>query len=269
MSSTWTRTNVDSDICLQLDDLLNDFALGTLDPETTNFVATHLAECPDVAAHLTDLDAAIDLLGMGVPAEQLDGALWQRIQAEIAPAEPIAVAPKPSVAPTPIASARVREFRIPRWLAAAAAVLLVALTASTMTMGMALRNRNQESDAMESTMAYYMTSGGNVIQLASHEIPGHEDWWGKGALLIAPDMPPVLILDNCEAMNKEKTYVVWLQEGGERTGMGQIAVNDDGRGMMTITGIESLEGYDMIGVSVKMDDGNFYDLMEAAPHQDL
>ena len=42
MSSQWNPSAVPSDICIQLDDLLNDFAFGTLDPESTNFVALHL-----------------------------------------------------------------------------------------------------------------------------------------------------------------------------------------------------------------------------------
>ena len=272
MSSNWNPTAVSSDICIQLDDLLNDYAFGTLDPATTNFVAEHLAECPEATEILAALESSVDVLGVSVLAAPVDGALWQRISAEISPVtQPVSrngsVASTP--APTPLPARNVREFRVPRWLATVAALLLVALTASTLTLGYALRNQPVDNDAMESTMAQYMTSGGNVTQLSSYEVPGHEDWWGKGALLTAPDMPPILILNNCEAMNKDKNYVVWLEIGSERTGMGQIWVDDQGRGMMTITGIDSIETYDMIGVSVKMDDGEFLDLMEGSPHQDI
>jgi len=271
MTSQWNPTTSNTDVCIQLDDMLNDFAFGTLDAEATTYFTAHLEHCQDVADQVSDLDSSVDLLGMAVPQVAVTGALWQAIARDTTPgialvAEQLAVT---DAVPTPAKSSNVRLFQTPRWLAAVAAVLLIALTASTLTMGYTLRNQSEPSNNMESTMAQYMTSGGNAIQLSSHEIPGHEEWWGQGALLVAPDMPPVLILNDCEAMNKAKTYVVWLAQGNERTGMGQISVDDDGRGMMTITGVSSLNDYDLIGVSVKMDDGGFYDLMDGPPHTDI
>jgi len=118
-------------------------------------------------------------------------------------------------------------------------------------------------------MATYMTSGGTVIPLASKAAPAEFEWSGKGALIVAPNMPPLLVVDNCDAMNKEATYVVWLAVADQRTPMGKIYVDSKGRGMLTITGIDSLTNYDMIGISVKMDDGDFYDLIEGSPNREI
>jgi len=260
---------VNNDICLLIEDLIPEYALGSLEPDEVDRVARNIGNCPDQAQQLAAMEEAVGLIGLAAPIEPVPGTLWNRI--ETSTLERPTTLPTREPASYAAASSVKRQNRliIPRWVAALAAVLVLMLLASTVTMGYAVRHKDSDNRTLESTMAYYMTSGGSVIPLSSQSAPEELAWSGKGALIVAPDMPPVLVVDNCESVQKGSTYVVWLAHGKERTGMGQLTVDDQGRGMLTITGIDSLDAYDTIGVSLKMTDGGFYDLIEGAPHQDI
>ena len=117
-------------------------------------------------------------------------------------------------------------------------------------------------------MTAYLTSGGTMIPLASQAAPEYMTWPGKGTLLISPDMPPVLFVDKCAPTSKNFDYVVWLQSGDQRTPMGSMQISKDGRGMMQIEGIESIETYDTIGISIKTNDNRIYDVMEGSPSKE-
>ena len=257
-------TTLPNDICTQVDDLLTDYALGTLGPDESDFVARNLSLCPDQASDLTTLGSVVDMMGAATPPMVASEQIWTRLADETAPAASIA-------RPVPItrAKSRSRTVTVPRWAMAIAAALILVLTGSTFAMGYAMNHDDSPTSPMAATMAYYMTSGAKVVPLASQSVPENPGWSGKGALLVANGMAPLLVLDNCQGMNKASTYNVWLAVGTERTPMGQVSVDGKGRGMMTITGIDSLNSYDMIGISVKMDDGGFYDLIEGSPHTDI
>jgi hypothetical protein len=81
-------------------------------------------------------------------------------------------------------------------------------------------------------------------------------------------MEPMLIVDKCVPSSNGYTYVVWLQRNGQRTPMGQIEIEEDGRGMMKIEGAEPLETYDMVGISIRTDEDRVYDVITGSPkHQ--
>ncbi|HRA48966.1 MAG TPA: anti-sigma factor [Thermomicrobiales bacterium] len=261
-------TSAPNDICLQIDDLLPDYAMGLLDSADVMLVATHLGDCPDQAAHLLVLDDAFAMIGLAANEQEPTPGLWHRISASLTP-DSAQIASATRSAPANGTTFGDRAMRIPRWAGALAAILLVALISSTIGLGYAVRHQPAKASPLESTMATYMTSGGTVIPLASKAAPADFEWSGKGALIVAPNMPPLLVVDNCDAMNKEATYVVWLAVADQRTPMGKIYVDSKGRGMLTITGIDSLTNYDMIGISVKMDDGDFYDLIEGSPNREI
>jgi hypothetical protein len=252
-----------SDICIQIDELLPEYALGLLEPDEQALVSTNLAGCPDQSRQLAALDETVGLIGLAAPVQTVPDSLWQKIEADTVPAR------VSGSEPVRLQTWRERSMRVPGWLAAVAAILVLALVTSTLSLGYALRHREPYQNTMESTMAYYMTSGGSVLPLKSNAVPQEMNWSGKGALIVAPDMPPVLVVDDCRWIEKGSSYVVWLEADNKRTPMGQLSVDDSGRGMLTINGVDSLTSYDLIGVSVKMADGGFYDLMEGTPHGDI
>jgi hypothetical protein len=121
----------------------------------------------------------------------------------------------------------------------------------------------------DDTLATYLTAGGELVTLNSaSDAPEYLGWDGRGSLLMAPGMEPMLIVDKCVPSSNGYTYVVWLQRNGQRTPMGQIEIEEDGRGMMKIEGAEPLEMYDMVGISIHTEEDHVYDVITGSPkHQ--
>jgi hypothetical protein len=78
-------------------------------------------------------------------------------------------------------------------------------------------------------------------------------------------MAPMVVVDKCVPSSNGYAYVVWLQQGDQRTPMGNIEINKDGRGMMKLEGVASLEAYDVLGISIRTSSDNVYDVITGAP----
>lgn len=251
-----------NEICLEIDDLIEGFAVGALEAEEMLRVANVLDRCPEQAARLEQLDETVGLLGLATASVSAPARLWDRIEAS--------TRQDPAREPIDIASRRTAgTFAVPRWLAAVVSAAAVLLLISTVSLGVALRDANDDEAAMgdfESAMTTYMTSGGTMLTLSSQAAPEYMTWPGKGTLLMAPDMPPVIFVDKCvPTESNDIEYYVWLQKGDVRTPMGQMEIGEDGKGMIMLDGIASLADYDAIGISIRTRENKVYDLMEGWP----
>lgn len=264
--SSWSTMSSRSDleICTEIDDLLEGYALGALEPDEMLRVAEAIQSCPEQARKLAEYEETVGYVGLAVEREATPPDIWQRLESSIRPAN--------VPAPFSIARLRDRSMVVPRWAMAAAAALVLILLVSTISLGVALRQSNSDDsgdNSFESTLAYYATSGAEVIHLYSKDAPDYLGWDGKGVLIMSPGMDPLLVVDNCVPSGNGMEYVVWLAIGETRTPMGQITIDENGRGMMALTGVASLDQYDMLGVSLKTANDHVYDLIEGPPQQDV
>ena len=253
-----------NNLCHEISDLIEGYAIGALDEREMLRVAESLPNCPDQQEQLREYEETVGLLGLTVSPIVPPTALWDRLN-HSAVGEPL---PEP----IPLRPRAASKLAVPRWMAAAMAAAIVLLLISSVSLGVALRQeRNDNSSTLDSTMATYLTSGGQVVPLASLQTPEQLGWAGRGSLLMAPNMPPILIVDKCVPSTSNYVYVVWLKRGDQRTPMGNIQIGEDGRGMMTLEGVDSLAGYDVVGVSIHTsnDAGKewTYDVMTGTPRQ--
>lgn len=265
--SNWLSMNAPdvNEICLEIDDLIEGFAVGALESDEMLRVANALDKCPGQAARLERLDETVGLLGLATASVPAPTQLWERIEAS--------TKQSPVRDPIDIAARRKdRTLAVPRWLAAVVSAAAILLLISSVGLGVALRNANDNEDAMgdfESAMTTYMTSGGTMLTLASQAAPEYMTWPGNGTVLTAPDMPPVIFVDKCiPTESNDIEYYVWLQKDDVRTPMGQMEIGEDGKGMIMIEGIDSLADYDAIGISIRTRENKVYDLMEGWPAQE-
>ena len=247
-------------MCIEIDSLLEGYALGALEPDEMLLVAERIHDCPEQSHRLQTYEETVGLMGLGPESVKTSSHLWDRLQASTTAAE--------SLEPIALNSRRRNVLTLPGWAAGLAAALVLLLLGTTISLGVALRNNDKPDDTFESTMAYYMTSGATVIPLASKSIPEYASWEGKGVLVTMAGMPPLVVVDKCQPARNGSSYVVWLAIDGQRTGMSRITIDEDGRGMMTLDGVDSLADYDMIGISLKTNDDRVYDLIEGPPHQE-
>jgi hypothetical protein len=251
------NTQLTNDICLSIGDLLEGYAIGALDPDEMLRVAEHISECPAQQEQLIQLEETVGLLGLGVTPVEPPAGLWDRLQeSSQAPSAP---------APIPLSGRSRSRVSVPRWLAVGLAAAAVILLISSVGLGMALRDANDDDPMFDSAMATYLTSGGQLVQLTSHETPEYLGWAGRGSLLTAPGMEPMVIVDRCVPSSWGYRYVVWLQTGDQRTPMGDIEIGEDGRGMIKLEGVESLANYDMLGISIWTEADHKYDVITGRP----
>ena len=248
------RTDGTNEICAGIGDLIEGFAVGALEQDEMLQVARHIGECPAEQEQLLRLEETVGLLGLTVAPIDPPHAIWDRLEAT--------TVPTPIRGPVNIRS----RVSVPRWLAMGMAAAAVLLLVSSLALGMALRDANNDEPMFDSTLAAYLTSGGSSIPLSSQETPGYLGWNGRGSLLMAPNMPPMVIVDKCVPSREGYRYVVWLQRGDQRTPMGDIVIHDDGRGMMTLEGVNSLADYDMLGISIRTGSDKLYDVITGPPH---
>ena len=262
--SNWPKMTSSSaqDICITVDELLEGYALGALESDEMLLVADWIHDCPAQVERLQRLDETVGMIGLAPSPVSTPDALWIRLQASTMDSA------SKITPPIELGSRKSSVVMLPRWAAGLAAALVLLLVATAISLGAALRDNVEPDDTFEATVAYYMTSGATVIPLSSNSIPEYESWQGKGALVVMPDMPPLLVVDNCEPASNGWSYVVWVAANGQRTGMGLLTIGEDGRGLMTLENMGSLDSYDSIGVSMKSDDDRVYDLIEGPPRQE-
>ena len=262
--SRWLGMNVDAveDICYQIDDLIEGYALGALEPDEWLLVSETIDRCPALAERLREYDEAVGLLGMAATPVEPDRGLWGRLDASTRSPAPI---PNVTTFPSPAT----RGLTVPRWAAALASIAAILLLASTISLGMALRQDTDDDNPItDETVAEYLMSGGEMMQLNSWAAPEWMTWPGRGTLITAPDMPPIVMVDRCAPTeDTDWDYIVWLEIGDERTPMGQMEIDEDGKGIMQLAGVESLDRYDAIVISIRKNDSTSYDVMEGSPDQ--
>ena len=254
------RSERTSDICSEIASLIEGYAVGALDADEMLHVANSISDCPEEQQKLQQYEETVGILGLTVPTIEPTERLWQRLQESVSEA----------AAPQPIAieSRRGKGVTVPRWVAALLSAAAVLLFVTTVSLGLALRRSGDDNSAFESTMAAYLTSGGTVIPLASLSTPDYLGWAGRGSLLVAPNMAPMVVVDRCIPSSSGYVYVVWLQRGDQRTPMGNIEINEYGRGMMKLEGLASLESYDVLGISIHTSQNKVYDVITGAPRSE-
>jgi hypothetical protein len=255
------RADVADDICFQIDELIEGYALGSLETDELLLVSDHIDGCPEAAERLRNYEETVGLLGLAVPATTPSPALWMRLEGATRPVE------RP---------ANVRELKspatsgivLPRWAAGLASVAAVFLLAATISLGVALqRSEDDGAPVTDETVAEYLMSGGEMMQLSSWAAPEWMTWPGRGTLITAPDMPPIVMVDKCAPTgDTDWDYVVWLRVGDERTLMGQMEISEEGKGIIQLEGVDSIENYDAIGISIRKN-STVYDVMEGSPGQ--
>ena len=260
--SNWSGMDsaVSNQICGEIDDLIEGYALGTLPHDEMLLVASRIGDCPEHQIRMHEYEETVGLLGLAVQPVSPSPELWTRLQASTRDE----TAPRQNGVATNVS----KLITVPRWAASLAAALVLVLLASTIALGIALRGVDHDDESFEAMMTAYVTSGGTLMPLNSVAAPEILTWPAKGTLVMAPEMTPMLIVDDCVPDSDEFEYRVWVAIGEERTPLGRLSINKDGRGMMMLDGVDSLAPYDTIGITILTSDDHRYDVMEVAPNQE-
>lgn len=248
--------------CDDARDLLPAYALEILEPEEAAAVRTHLASCPDCQRELQQFDGVVDALATAPAPAPPPPNLRARLLEEIRVAPGVGL---PPVLPSSIGRvAPPTVVAVPRWavwsLAAAAAILIVSVTALAILLTGAREERDDARTA-STYLAAYLSAGGQVVKL--NDATGDGDYYGHGSLVTAPDLPPLVIVGGCSPTTKDRAYRVWVARSGDRTRVGELEVSGDGDGWLEVELAESLDAFDEIGITMVIDGDQRQDVLVA------
>jgi anti-sigma factor RsiW len=252
--------------CNHIQPMLPAYAFGALESDERIGVDRHLATCPVCRAELATYLMVVDSLGAAAPLETPPPALKARVLAaatgQVVPGERV---PQPGVnqpAPIPVGSTG-RSNRLGYLLSAASILLLVATAVLAILLERVNDDRDQAVAAREQ-LASYFSAGGQAVAMTSLEAASWDSWEGHGTLLSAPGKPTVVVVAGCPPSTDERVYRVWVALGDDRTGVGEITVDDSGYGWMTVEAPEALDNYDQLGVTVVTNGDQREDMMVTA-----
>ena len=244
-----------NEICLQVDDLLDAYALDGLELGERHFVEAHLDGCLQQRDRLAEFEEVLSMVGQAVAPLAPPPAVWDRLLAETAPSTRAVLAAPPR--PTPIrpivaATPPSKVVTVNRWVAWAGGVAAALLLASTVGLGAALQ-RQGDDDVPEDPLVEMVARGGQVVPLSTQPQPAAISDVGQGSILTAPGMTPAVVVDHWTPSSDALKYLVWMAaaSGGGPTVIGEITIDEDGHGILVLNGVTTFEGFDIFGISIQ------------------
>jgi anti-sigma factor RsiW len=249
--------------CLHIQPMLAAYALGALEPDERDRVDQHLETCASCRAEAAGYARVVDALGAAAPQESPPPELRERVlaaatgrSAPISEPRP-AVSPKPAAAPTGLSR---RSNRLVVLLSAASILLLIGVTVLAVLLARTMDERD-DAEASRERIASYFSAGGEAVAMTSLEAATWDSWQGHGTLLSAPGKPTVVVVSGCPPTSDSRVYRVWVASNGDRTGVGEIKIDDSGYGWMEVDAPDTLNSYDQLGVTVVTDGEKRDDMM--------
>ena len=250
--------------CDQVRDMAEGFVLGALDPNQTHDVRDHLASCPNPHPEMDELGGVVPYLAESIepvePPEALKGRIMAAIDAElragkraeaaadrlisslgagsvarVAPAAPVAeeappVSSEPNAAPISLDAERARRRSRLGWIAAIAAVVVIAaLGAWNVGLSGQLSTAQQQQAAVDRVLAIAQEPGGEAAILIPGATAGP-----AGLAAVAPDGSFALAMHGLAATDGSQVYEAWvIAPSGTPVPIGSFVVGSDGTGALT------------------------------------
>ena len=216
--------------CDDVADLVPALVLGALEAEEAAAVRAHLASCPEAHAEVVELGLVVPALLESVEVVAPPPSLRARIlEAATADGMTGAVEGNP-------ADAAVRGpatwFRRSAWLAAAAAVLVVALGARTLQVQAELAGLEAYRAGVMTVLEVAAQPGSQVAVLAAPEDGGR----AAGLAAIGADGRLALVMRELGETTGSEVYEAWLiAEDGAPVPAGSFRVAGDGSATVVLT----------------------------------
>lgn len=249
--------------CEQVRDLADGFVLGALEPVQMHDVRDHLATCSEPHPEMEELGGVVSYLGQSVepvePPAELGGRIRGAIDAELragrrtdaaadrlisslgagsarpAPGPPPVAGPPPA-APINLAAEWARR-RLPLpWVAAIAAVVVIAaLGAWNIGLSQQLSTAQQQQAALNQVLAIAQRPGGQAAVLGGGAAGGP-----TGLAALGSDGSFALALSGLPSTSGSQVYEAWVvAPSGPPVPVGSFAVGSSGLGSLAATSVPS------------------------------
>ncbi len=270
------------------EDLLEAFALGTLEEWERDEVEAHLDVCPDCSSLLAGFEEPLLLVAGVAPQVEPPTGLRSRVMEAVDDLPAVFVPQDSKEASSPAASESAFRFTFSSFAMPLAATLVIGLLTASLIMNVvtttrlnSLEQERLETNArLEGLERGHASANAGIAQLAveNHETdsalkqvmetsylmarpftqplllqPTEGGSDSEGVLLVTNDgKKAILMLANMEQPQSSQAYQVWLSRNGQQVPVGRIMVDSSGWGTMALNPPESLYGFDWMNLT--MDD---------------
>jgi anti-sigma-K factor RskA len=223
--------------CHEFEELSGAYVLGAVTPEERELMEEHIAECPDCAQIVRELQLSVNALPLSVPMIEPSAALKERILASIQPESTAIARPVQSVGrKSPVSRPRSHWQRWSTQLLAAAALILFILLSGMTAWNIALQQQVSSLTMNTSPMNYPLRST-NV----NAGVTGSLECFSKQHVCI-------LTMRGLPSLEGTKVYQGWLLQGKQPTSIGLLNVHD---GVASVDFQGNLGDYNATAVSVE------------------
>ncbi len=213
------------------------YALDALPSDERAFFERHLAACDTCCAEVAELSETAARLGSAA-AQPPPADLRARILAAADVTRQLAPEPEPELGSVQSAVPRRRRER---WLTAVAACLALAVLGLSGAV-VSLSQRAQSPGGGEQITAVL---GAEDLQMVQLEMEG-----GAGGFLYSPDQDQgVLVAAGMPAVDKNKTYELWLIHDGTPRPAGLFRPDAEGKAIAPVDGI--VQGAELVAVTIE------------------
>jgi anti-sigma-K factor RskA len=233
-----------------ISELVASYVLGALEPDEVEQVEAHLEQCSacrELVEEQRQVAALLPYLAepQPVPAHARE-QLLARARSESGLEEPTRLD-------------RLKTFVLPSgragWIAAASAAVLAGVFAvNSFQMQSEMDKQAEEASEERANIAEMVQSPGGWMT----SLEGGASGAGGGIIVDPTTNRAIMVVDGLEQPQDDHAYVVWMvNEGnGEHVNVGNLLVDEDGRGQLYITSPGALANYDGMVITEEVDETN-------------
>jgi hypothetical protein len=233
-----------------ISELVAPYVLGALEPDEVEQVEMHLEQCSMCRELVEEQRQVVTLLPYlaeprSVPVRARD-QLFARVEQE-------------SGQVSRSRAQRLKVFLLPSgragWIAAAsAAVLALVFAVNSFQMQGEMEKQAEEASEERANIAEMVQSPGGWMT----SLEGGASGAGGGIIVDPTTNRAIMVVDGLDQPSDDHEYVVWMvdDQNGEHINVGQLLVDEDGRGQLYITSPGTLASYDGMVITEEVDQSN-------------
>ncbi len=227
-----------------VDELIDLYALGALEPGEQTLVDRHLGTCRQCRARLEEAEHVVAHLAWVPdqydPPAELQYKVRRRIE-QLQHAEDTARSHQ-------VATARRHASLWWRGAAAVATLLVLLLGSWSFVLQRRIDMLQAQIAASEQLDALLQAPGARLIELTAQPAAPN----ARGALIIDPDgTRGYLVAAGLPVLSSGQSYQLWLQEGAARTSGGVFRADDDGAATLVVRSSQPLGTYTGCGITIE------------------
>lgn len=215
-----------------ISELVAPYVLGALEPDEVEYVEVHLEQCALCRSLVEEERRVVQALPYLAEPRPVPRRLRENLLQQ---------AHRESRTPARSRWRKVLPSGRSGWIAAAtAAVLAIVFAVNSFQMQGEIEKQQEEASEDRAIIAEMVQSPGGWMT----SLEGGEPGAGGGIIVDPTTNRAIMVVDGLEPPDDGHDYVVWMMRDNEHVRVGNLAVDEDGRGQLYINTPGALAAYD-------------------------